>query len=380
MPAAPESILLDTAREVDVLSIERELAGLWGTGEGGDATEGAPIRACSLNLIVVTDRRERLEAIEQLIDDVTLEHPARIFLVMKDVTMPALKARVSVRCTMPDSGGSQVCCEEIMLSAGPGDLSKVPNVIASLLVPDVPSVLVWKMSLAGSEQFLRAFARLSDRVIIDSSEEPEPFGMLRSWNAFMHEPDHGALGGDLAWTHLTPWRSAIAHVFDPPAMREHLDTIEGVDVRYSFSTAPPHNGVSQTVLLLSWMSARLHWRVLGAVRGQPEQRITGTVGAGNRSIPLTVAPVDAPARGPGGIESVRVTFSGGWHATFTSGSDHGSIETRVEGRSGGPVESVLWVRDRDERAVLAGELEVLVPDRMYEEALHTMDQMVGGVR
>jgi hypothetical protein len=91
-------------------------------------------------------------------------------------------------------------------------------------------------------------------------------------------------------------------------------------------------------------------------------------------------PASGAAVGPGGIEKVRITFSGGWYATFTSSEDHGSIFTRVDGNTDGPGESVLWVRDRDECAVLAGELELQVRDRIYEGAVLSMERLVGGSR
>ncbi len=382
MPGTPTSILLDQPRTVDVPSIEDELSRLWSTGERGDRTGGSPFRACSLNLVVLTDQRERLDATERLIGDVTLEHPSRIFLVLYDRGSAAagLEASVSVRCTVPEQGGTQVCCELITLRAGRADITRVPSVIASLHVPDVPSILVWKMPLGGHDPLLRLLAGLADRVVIDTSEEPDPVGTLRGWNTFMLDPDRRALGGDLAWTHLTAWRSAIARLFEPEAMRERLGAIEQVVVQYSVSRHPPHSGASQAVLLFSWLAARLGWSTVAPVAGRPGGLLTVTAGSGRTAVLLSAAPVGVAGEEPGGIERVRFAWTGGRSATFSSGTDHGSIQSRVDAGPDGAVESVLWVRDRDECAVLAGELEVLERDRIYEEAVLSMERLFGDLR
>jgi glucose-6-phosphate dehydrogenase assembly protein OpcA len=375
-------MLFDQPREVDVLSIEDELALLWKASGDGDRAGAAPIRACSLNLIVLTDDRERLSAAEQLIGDVTVEHPARTFLVLHGGPSAGtgLGARVSVRCTIPLPGRAQVCCEQITLHAGGEDSSKLPSVVASLLVPDVPSVLVWKMPLSGNDPLLRPLSDLTDRAIIDSSEELDPPLTLRAWNAFVLDPERRALAGDLAWTHLTAWRSALAHLFDPGGMRGRLGAISGVEVHYTVSYHPPHSGASQAMLLFSWLAARLHWATLSPFAGRFDGNVSATVTSEGRPIHLAGVPVSGVGVGPGGIERVRLTFSGGWCATFTSGAGHGSILTRVEGSAEKPGESVLWVRDRDEAAVLAGELELQVRDRIYEEAILSMERLFGGSR
>lgn len=382
MPGTKDSILLDQPREVDVLSIERELALLWKASGGGDRAGVAPIRACSLNLIVLTNHRDRLSATEQLIGDVTLEHPARTFLVLNggQTAGTGLSAWVSVRCTIPVPEGAQVCCEQITLHAAGENSSKIPSVVVSLLVPDVPSVLVWKMPLSGSDPLLRPLSDLSDRVIIDSSEELDPVPTLRAWNAFVLEPGRRALAGDLAWTHLTAWRAAISHLFDPVDMRGRLDAIAEVEVEYTVSHHPSHSGASQTLLLFSWLAARLHWATISPFAGRFDGEVSVTVGSEGGSVHLTGVPARGAGVGPGGIERVCIKFSGGWRATFTSSADHGSILTRIDGSANGPGESVLWVRDRDECAVLAGELELQVRDRIYEEAVLSMERLFGGSR
>jgi glucose-6-phosphate dehydrogenase assembly protein OpcA len=271
-----------------------------------------------------------------------------------------------------------VCCEQIMLTAHGADRATIPNVLASLLVPDVPSVLLWKAAVAAGDPLLLQLCGLVDKMIIDSSEEPEPSATLRGWNVFARAHDRDFQAGDLAWAHLTPWRSALAHLFDAQNMRDLLRSLQSVETTFTVSSGPPHSGASQGLLLYAWLHSRLGWTARAHIEGDWLSGVTAGSTAEAVSVTFRAVPVGARRKGPGGLEEVKIVFAGGAHVLLASADDHASVRTRIE--SGGKVqESVLWVRDRDERAVLAAELEVLDHDRVYEEALLALDQLFGGI-
>jgi glucose-6-phosphate dehydrogenase assembly protein OpcA len=378
-----ESILLDQPREVDVVSVERELTLLWKAAvEEGGSGEGVPVvRACSLNLVVVTEDPARLTAIEQLIGDVTVEHPARIFLILADPisTVALLDAWIAARCSLPAPGEKQVCCEQITLNARGPEVSKIPSVVASLLVPDIPTVLLWKAPIGQEDPVLGSLAEMADRVLIDSSEDPEPLKLLRSMRTSVVARQSNVLCGDLAWSHITPWRSALAQAFKPEQTRQFLSSISSVDIGVSSSTHPPHNGTSQALLLLGWLASRLGWSVLQPAESGPSGSLTALFGNGRAMITTTVIPRTVPLEGPGGLEEVRIGLSDIAELLLVSGDNRSSIHTRlIRGTEPGH-ESIQWVRDRDEASVIARELEGLDRDELYESAGGVLTLLLGTV-
>jgi glucose-6-phosphate dehydrogenase assembly protein OpcA len=168
-----KSVLVGDPRGVDVSLIERELTQLWSdASERQEAGGDSPVtRACSMNLVVVTDDPSRAAATGELAGEVSVANPSRIFLVVLDTgdTAAGLDAWVSARCSLPLPGRNQVCCEEITLTAGWAESEKATGIVTSLLVPDLPTVVIWK-SYAGLEgSVLRGFLPFADRVIIDST-------------------------------------------------------------------------------------------------------------------------------------------------------------------------------------------------------------------
>ena len=261
MTGNQQTELLSPPREVDVIAIERELTQLWkdATDESGESSSRPVTRACALNFIVITEDARELEALGDLAGDVTLEHPARIFLIAANRRSgtPDLDAWISARCSLPVPGGRQVCCEQINLLASGAEANKIPSIVTSLLVPDVPGVLLWKARVNVRDHILQSLAHVVDRILIDTSEDPSPESGLLAWREFMRNRSLHVMYGDLAWTHLTAWRSVVAGSFNPPDMRARLSQVSSVTVTYSSTSAPQHSGLSQSLLFVAWLASKV---------------------------------------------------------------------------------------------------------------------------
>src|SRR5512141_2788976 len=116
MDAPQLTVLLEAPKEVSLAQLEQELTQLWKEAESGHGDSIRPvIRACTMNLIVVTEDEKGADALATMVGEVTLEHPARIFLVVLDrgAKEASLDAWISARCAIPEPGEEQVCCEQI---------------------------------------------------------------------------------------------------------------------------------------------------------------------------------------------------------------------------------------------------------------------------
>lgn len=384
MSAEQLTQLLTEPREVDVVAIERELIRLWkDASEVGAAPGSAPVmRACSLNLIVITNDRHRMGELAEIIGEVTLEHPARVFLVAaeRSSARPYLDAWVSARCSLPVPGGKQVCCEEITLAAGGADVEKISSIITGLLVPDVPVIVLWKLPVRPDDTLLLALSWVANRVIIDSSDEDSPHGTLRFWGAFMSR-SHGHVSfGDLAWTHITPWRSVIAGAFNPEEMRSLLSTIHGIEIRHSVTSRPDHAGFSQAILLGGWFAERLRWNVSNALAdtagGISNAVLQKADNEQPNAITLTLRRVEPRPGFPGGVESVGIA-SGGTLLEFAATRHARCIAVRTQTLEAAEEHLATVLSNRNEAELIAQELEMTMPDKGYEAVMSKVLQLLG---
>src|SRR2546428_3561681 len=93
----------------DVGSIEQQLRQLW-KGEARDLEAGESV-CCSrtLNLIVFSSATEDTEPTAELLDPVTIQHPARVILVGSRADAGEdLQARVSASCLISHVGSRDI--------------------------------------------------------------------------------------------------------------------------------------------------------------------------------------------------------------------------------------------------------------------------------
>ena len=380
MNSPQQTVLLGAPKEVALAALEQELTQLWKETESSRADSFHPVvRACTMNLIVVTEDEQGADAVAAMVGEVTMEHPARILLAVLDrrANESSLNAWISARCAIPEPGQEQVCSEQITLVARGEDVGKIASSVTSLLVPDVPTVLLWKTSVRTSDPVLRSLLAISDRAMIDSSEELAPLPTLLAWGALAREGSETATLGDLGWTHATAWRAVLAKAFEPVEVRRFLYATDTVVVEYSASTTPRHSGFSQALLLTAWLAHVLEWRNKGIpceVRGGS---VSFSFFRQENMVSVQLNPVASPANEPGGIERMTIGAGAGFSIELQEGEPRSEI-VMTETRGGHKKECVVPLRTLSESELMADELEILQRDEQYEQALNTLAAVVAG--
>lgn len=377
------SILLDDPREVDVVAIERELALLWKSATDETASEfSSPVtRACSLNFIVMSETDAGFDAFAEVIGEVTLVHPARTFLIGADrrSPKPTLLAFISARCSLPVPGGKQVCCEQININAAGMDVARIPSIITSLLVPDVPTVLLWKGGMERSDAALISLLEIADKVLVDSSEHEDPGRALMTLEKFLEEFRGRTTFSDLAWGHCAAWRSVVAQMFQPAEMRGVLKTISAIRIEYSASHSPAHTGSSQAMLMAGWLASRLQWETVRSFSHDTSGEGNALFRLDDREISASIRKSGDKAGRTGELESLVISFVGGGETKFERSETPNCM--RVTVRVGDKAdESREFLKERSEEDLLIDELGELSPDSVYEGSVAALALTAGGAR
>ena len=122
------------------------------------------------------------------------------------------------------------------------------NAVAALRLSSLPAVVWWR---GGSIAALEDLAGLADRMILDA-EDP-----VEAWNQAGRLFERTALT-DLRWTRLTRWRSAIAHLFDLPQVRDQAQRFRHLSIEAG--------DVPAARLFAGWLRASLGWSPTVAIR------------------------------------------------------------------------------------------------------------------
>lgn len=266
--------------------------------------------------------------IDRLIDTLCFAHPSRFFVVdgnlaaakSADAGKMGLATAVSSRCFLAESG-AHVCSEEIYISATGASVSHIPNLLVSLLVPDIDTVLLVLGDLCDAKpevhQLLSGMVEVSDQVVYDSSEFADyASGVQILLTALAPTSGEGTTPAspktqklyDLNWPRLRRWRSLVAEGFDAERFVSASDHIHRVRLSIAADPERPAMRVSaEAALIGGWMLASLQLtpetrRAKGASK---ECSITCR---GDRDRQLTFACFSAQVQGadPGALTGIDV--------------------------------------------------------------------------
>ena len=182
------------------------------------------------------------EAADQTLAGLAHGHPSRAILLMPratedDVGGPHRVGKWAARVEVRPLGKTQVAAEVIAVDL-PGGAPGVASIVTALVRPDLPVFLRWRGAPPVGREPFDSLIELADRLIVDSSEWPDPEGGYSG----LSECFDRAACSDIAWRRLEPWRRAIASRW--PGARE----ASRLHVR-----GPP----LESRLLTAWLSERL---------------------------------------------------------------------------------------------------------------------------
>lgn len=273
---------------------------------------GAAATGMVLTLLILADEEYQADATAAA-EAAARQHPMRIVTL---IPRPhSQETRLDAEVTVGGDGGPG----EVAVLRLRGELAPHANSVAvPLLLPDTPVVAFWPTN-APAKPSDDPIGRHAQRRITDAATAEDPVGDLRSRKA-------GYVPGDtdLAWARLTPWRSALASVFDTT-----VPHATGGRVSAQPGTASAH-------LMARWLHHCLH-------------------------VPVDV--VDSP--GPG-LTEVRIDTAGG-----------PVVLSRPDGRTGtlsrpGAPDSAISLPRRSLAALLGEELRRLDPDDVYGAVLRSL--------
>lgn len=239
-------------RPFDPSAIERELRAMW---KSAAPSKGALYRAALANVIVPLDAATHAP-LDPVLVELTRRHPSRLFRLERGgggASAPSedLLARASAYCHLRQGGGGTICSEQIVLSSSPRTDALVPSAVASLLVGDLPVILL-RLDGDREPESWRALEEMSDIVLEDSSTRDDAASMAAVWRRIGSRGSHGAR--DIAWARLAPWRELLAEVVDQPAAGKAIPGLRDVAIHYG-GAAPP----AGAWLLAAWIASRLGW-------------------------------------------------------------------------------------------------------------------------
>jgi glucose-6-phosphate 1-dehydrogenase len=199
--------------------------------------------AMTMNLVVWNADAENRKWIVERAIAIGQKHPSRTIVL--DAS-PQLHGAVVT--TADDAASEQSALIEIGVAEKTAP--EIAEIMHSLLVSDIPTVLWWSAPDIGPRTPFATLVAGADAAVVDSSAADGASTTLVDLVNFCSS-HRGCAVRDLAWQRIHPWQDMVAHFFDDPHLREELFSIKRVHV-VSGSDA-------EAFYLAGWLGSRLGW-------------------------------------------------------------------------------------------------------------------------
>lgn len=351
---------------VPVDKIEQELDALWRATVEEDAP--ASTKASTINLIVFNRDPQVFQHTLDNIDNVLEHHPGRIVMILSDAEHDTteVEASVSLFC-QSTSSNAQTCCDMIILKTSPQGEAYLPGIITPLLLPDLP-VSFWctdACTIRRSE--ITSLFGHADRVIINSPRVYESVDELLKTLQGIIRADRDGIITDLTWADITPWREAMAQLFDSDVETTKLQNIRRVHIKYD---GPPL--FSQALYITGWLAARLGWKFTAA-----EVLDTIRLNAVSGDQPLVIQLDNEPGKSPA-LNSItlKVEMPDQQISLSAQRTDTALIQTQAKVNNTYHSPNIIKINNLDAVQKVCAELDFLEKDRIFIETCKTIYRAV----
>ena len=201
-----------TTASINPEKILRDLRDLWAQLAKDQGGTGGVLRACSMTLIVVAEPDDEADAetARKTIGVLMHVHPSRAIVVMPREG-GEFNGRVFAECWMPFGGQQQICSEGIEITADSEQTDEVARLLVPLIAPDLPVVLWCRGPRAFLDRSLDPLFPMANKIIFNTRAVRHPSSAIEFLRRMRKD---GRQVADLAWTRLTGWREAVAHLMD----------------------------------------------------------------------------------------------------------------------------------------------------------------------
>jgi glucose-6-phosphate dehydrogenase assembly protein OpcA len=403
--------------------VEDELSHLWHmSADNMRTSQNLRVRTSVLNLVLCASSKEAAQQASTLLRDLSSTHVARVIILILDQVQNApseVSTWITIRSFPIISDIMRHTFEQITVRVTGKAVAASPAILQPLLKPDLPVYLWWVDDLPSDTHLFQQLARMSDRVIVDSSQFSQPEASLHTLSQLVQpRTSNNSALSDLNWGRITPWRELVAQFFDVVAYKPYLAGVDYVEIEHAVppagtgpNAARPDS--SRALFMAAWLKTRLGWQIIsdhednvhdpqngtyswymmrsqdspdsGALHKTVRQKVSRELQnvpkqEGDSDGVLSITPYDVVDVPAGSICSVRLISNiEVRQASFIiDREDDGHVSTSVALSQGtqSPQRTVSIASVHKASELLHDELEIMGHDHLFEETLLEVSELL----
>jgi glucose-6-phosphate dehydrogenase assembly protein OpcA len=401
LAGSPVTRLPWAGKQVRVEEVEGTLSSLWKmSADNMRVGANLNVRTSVLNLLICAPDTQSALYASKLLRDLSSTHIARATLVILDQRTDApdaLESWVTLRCFSMISDLMRHCFEQTTLLVSGRGTKSLPATLSTVLNNHLPTYLWWIGDTRGADDTVfRTMAELCERVIVDSTTFFQPEQGIHTLAGYHKTASQTALS-DLNWGRLTPWRRLVTQFFDLPGYLPFLSGIEHIEIEHAAAPLALANRTESgevspnptaALMLAGWLKARLGMELVQGSTQNQQQTDSGTyqwllnLPGSRRQALMQIRPHVQAGLLPGSLYLVRLTCQSEKRRvifTIKRDADSSHVQTSVESSAETRPIRMVNLPDRHSASeLLHDELEIIVHDESFEQALQELELLLGG--
>ncbi|MBD1999523.1 glucose-6-phosphate dehydrogenase assembly protein OpcA [Leptolyngbya sp. FACHB-671] len=302
-------------------------------------------------------------------DAIAAQNPCRIITLSPVLGEDeGVTAQVSAYCPIQKSSASNlICCEYITLRGTKVALERVTDLVASLMIPELPKFVWWKATPNPEQELFKRLSTSCQCLILDSCYFSDPESEFLKMQELIEARTYIA---DLNWHRLASWQELTAAAFDPPERRAALGEVDRVTIDYEKGNA------AQALMFLGWLASRLEWEPVAFTEegGDYDLKHVKFNGPNGRQIEAELAAIPTADWGeiPGDMVGLRLTSTNlnADCCTILCSETTGCMRMEAGGSAQAcRTEQVTPMSDQRAESLLSQQLQRWGRDMLYEESL-----------
>lgn len=241
--------------DIQIADIEKELERL-------KAIQKSP-SACLFNLVAFANTSRQMDSLSAIIQKTMGQFPCRVLFIKHHKQMKEPLLRIDLVHATEKSNGGPIAGDLITIEVSCDQLKRIPFILLSHIVSDLPIHLLWGEDPAKDEVILPSIGHFCTRLIFDTDPKVDSLPAFSSQLLQTMQRYPNLEFVDINWIWITGWRDVLSQVFDSPGALQNLQRCDSIDIFYN-----QHEGAFskptylQIAYLLGWLSSRLKWEIL----------------------------------------------------------------------------------------------------------------------
>jgi len=248
-----ETHLMTTPQLVSPAEIQTTLSKIWESLEGSNK-----VRASLFNLIFFTEKNTREPYLRKIAQKVIEKFPSRLIFISYDKNSTQEYLNTSVSVITAQKAECDVACDFIQIEVTPSFEKRVPFLLLSHLLPDLPVYFLWGEDPTKDTPLCTSLEKLATRLIFDS-ESTDNLPKFAEALLRHHQEMHIEIA-DLNWARLESIRDLLAQAFYSKERLQDLQKAKKIRITYNaHATASFCHTKIQSLYLQAWLASQLNW-------------------------------------------------------------------------------------------------------------------------